>query len=108
MEYPRFLTVTSRNSSFESPWAFLRSTKFSLHVQFFLVLALMCHSSNSDFNVIIPEICAGGTETPINVTWIRDMVHLGLRDEQLALTVLGPEGMFLNKSFIIFSHSCFL
>ncbi|CAL8095065.1 unnamed protein product [Orchesella dallaii] len=82
---------TSRNSSFESPWAFPQSSEFRWHVQFFLVLALMCHSSNSDFNVIIPEICAGGTATPINVTWIRDMVHLGLRDEQLALTVLGPE-----------------
>lgn len=51
----------------------------------------MCSSSNSDFNVIIPEIC-GGAEAPINVTWLRDMVQLGLRDEQLALSILGPEG----------------
>lgn len=65
---------------------------FRWYVQIFLALALMCHSSNSDFNVIIPEICSG-TETPINVTWVRDMVHLGLRDEQLALSIWGPEGM---------------
>lgn len=100
---PRSIHAPNRTfpyASLHNPLPLLNSNGLRWHVQFLLVLVAMCHSSNSDFNVIIPEIC-GGTETPINVTWLRDMVQLGLRDEQLALSILGPEGKpFYENLFV--------
>jgi hypothetical protein len=65
----------------------------SLPNRLILMIVLACQCSSSDFNVVIPEIC-NMTETSVNITWIREMVLLGIREErpQLSLNILGPQG----------------
>jgi hypothetical protein len=49
-----------------------------------------------DFNVVIPEICFWGESSsiPVNVSWIKEMVLLGIREDRptLTLNILGVSG----------------
>jgi hypothetical protein len=53
-------------------------------------------TSDSDFNVVIPEICSVGGEnsSPVNISWIKEMVLLGIREDrpQLSLSITKPSG----------------
>jgi hypothetical protein len=50
-------------------------------------------TSDSDFNVVIPEIC-GENSSPVNISWIKEMVLLGIREDrpQLSLSITEPSG----------------
>jgi len=74
----------------------------SLPNRLILMIVLACQCSSSDFNVVIPEIC-NMTESSVNISWIHEMVLLGIREEQpqLSLNILGPQGMFLLRFLIL-------
>jgi len=58
-----------------------------------IMIVLACRCCSSDFNVVIPEIC-NLTETSVNISWIQEMVHLGIRDDLplLSLNIAKPKG----------------
>jgi len=70
------------------PMDFLVKRRGDWHGKSFVLLLhifLLLPTCSSDFNVIMPELC----DAPgfINLTWIHNMVHLGIRDEQTPLSV---------------------
>lgn len=65
-----------------------------------------------EFNVIIPEIChPDEVSSPVNISWIKEMVLLGIREDrpQLSLNIASPEGksfLLRDNDLIIFTDSC--
>lgn len=69
-----------------------------------IVILACCRSCSSDFNVIIPEICnMTESSNSLNISWIADMVHLGIREELpgLSLNILKPEGNIIIFYYIL-------
>lgn len=71
---------------------------FPGHLGLFLIL-ISAEFCNSDFNVVIPEICQLRPNVPLNLTWIQEMVHLGIRDEanRVSINILRSEGTEIWK-----------
>ncbi len=62
-----------------------------------LLLLIACQSCSSDYNVVIPEICHLPASVRVNLTWVHEMVHLGIRDEErgIVLNLARPEGKLM-------------